>query len=85
MKISQREARKLRKRVVALEHELEVQRRVWSQEYIGGVEIGSIVWESRDDPRVTAVRTARKLNHAVVVVGNDGGTLRLIALPHPKP
>lgn len=82
--ISQREARRLRKDVVALQSVLNTQRRTWAQEYIGGVEIARIHWDDALDSRLVAVRTARKLNHAVVVVGDDGGTLRLVALPHPK-
>lgn len=80
--ISQREARRLRKRVTALETVLKNQRRMWAQEYIGA-EIASAAWEPMAALPV-AVRTARKLGHAVVVIGNETGTLRFVALPHPS-
>lgn len=83
MKISQREARRLKKETLRLSNEIDEQRRAWSQQYFGGTDIGRFDCEP-NDPRAVAVRTARKLNHAVVVVGDDGGTLRLLALPHPK-
>ncbi len=81
MKISQREARRLRKRLTEIENELECQRRAWSQEYIGGVQIGRA---SMPDDVAASIRTARKLGHAVVVVGDDSTTIRFQALPHPK-
>jgi hypothetical protein len=80
-RISQREARQLRKRVAALEVAEERRRRVWSQEWTGGVNIATAV---EDVATATAVRTARKLGHAVVVLGDDGNTVRFMALPHPK-
>lgn len=80
MKISQREARRLRKRVTELETHLDHQRRSWSQEYVGGVEITRTQWKA-EDVVPTAIRTARKLDHAVVCVGDDGGLIRFIALP----
>lgn len=83
-RISQREARRLRKRVNALESAIENQRRRWSQEYVGGVEIGRAEWEKTGSIPV-AVRTAHKLNHAVVVVGSDTGLIRFVALPQGKP
>ena len=82
-KISQREARRLIKRVTALEAAAEWQRRAWSQEYIGGAEIGRVEWEPLS-PIPVAVRTARKLRHAVVVIGDDTGLIRFMALPHAK-
>jgi C1A family cysteine protease len=82
-KISQREARRTWKRLAALEQQLELQRRVWGQEYFGGVEIARTSWSS--DARIpVAIRTARNLNHAVVCIGHDDGTVRFMALPHPK-
>lgn len=84
LKISQREARRLRNRVTDLESQIQGQRRVWSQDYLpGGVDIANVVWLPSDS-QVVAIRTARKLGHAVVAVGNDTGTIRFIALPHPK-
>lgn len=81
-KISQREARRLRKRVETLEGIITRQRRTWSQEYVQAVQIASAIWTA-DQTIPTAVRTARKLGHAVVVIGDDTGELRFVALPHP--
>ena len=78
--ISQREARRLRRRVEVLEDMLRRQRKTFLQEY-SGVEL----W--RFDS-VTAlddvVRTARRCGHAVIVLGDDTTTLRFQALPHPS-
>lgn len=82
MKISQREARKLRQRIEALEREITLQRRVWNQEYVHGVEIARHAFPHDFVPE--AVKVARKLGHAVVCVGDDTDTLRFIALPHPE-
>lgn len=78
--ISQREAQRLQKRVKELEERERVRRRDWCQEWFGGVEIGSFTCT---DTNVTphAIRVARKLRHAVVVVGDDGQKLRFVALP----
>jgi len=83
MKISQREAKKNLKQLRMLQSEIEHQRRAWGQEYFGGTNIASVSF-SADHQIVVAVRTARKLNHAVVVIGDDGGGLRFMALPHPR-
>jgi hypothetical protein len=82
MKISQREARRLKKRVEHLESVLRNQRAVYGQEWPGGVEIGRFTFNNNYISEV--VRTARKLGHAVVAVGNDTETVRFIALPHPE-
>lgn len=82
-RISQREARRLQKRVAAYMQQEEQMRRCWSQEYFGATQIASASWEPLQSVPV-AVRTARKLNHAVVVIGNDTGEIRFMALPHPK-
>lgn len=82
-KISQLVARRLQKRVDAFEVIFEDQRRVWGQEYFHAVNIASLALAKEHDVPI-AVRTARKLGHAVVVLGDDGGGLRFMALPHPK-
>lgn len=83
MKISQREARRLRKRVSELEGAIEKQRRIWGQEYVGGVHLMPLTFsESCHLPAV--VKAARKMGHAVVVTGDDGQTLNFYALPLPK-
>lgn len=80
-RISQREARRLRKRVDELERAIERQRAVYSQEYFAGTEICR---EQLVSTNAMAVKTARRLRHAVVVVGDDTDTVRFIALPQPK-
>lgn len=81
-KISQREARRLKKQVEALQRQIKNQRQRWSQDYIG-VEIARTAWEPHG-AIPTAIRTARKLDHAVVAIGGDDGTVRFVALPHPS-
>ena len=83
IRISQREARRLRKRVEALEDAENRRRRAWSQEWVGGVEIARVVWGDHEVVPV-ACRTARKLHHAVVVMGDDSGLIRFLALPLPE-
>ncbi len=78
--ISQREARRLQKRVLALEQMFARQRRVWGQEYIG-VEIARREWPQENALPVT-IRTARLLGHVVMAVGDDTDTIRFVALPH---
>lgn len=78
-RISQREARRLRKRVQVLEQADELRRRVWSSEYPGGVQIECRKWES-DHPVPTAIRTARKLAHAVICLEDGNGEVRFVAL-----
>jgi hypothetical protein len=82
MKISQREARRLRKRVAELEAGIRQQRAAYSQTWIGGVDIGRHEFTGYYLPAI--VRTARRLGHAVVAVGDETDTIRFIALPHPK-
>lgn len=81
MKISQREARRLRKRLTELESAIQQQRRVWGQTYTGGTEIARHSFPHDFVPE--AVKVARKLGHAVVAVGDDTDTVRFVALPHP--
>ena len=84
MSISQREARRLRKRVTELESAEEYRRRAWSQEFVGGVEIARATWDDKFAHVPQAVRVARKLKHAVVCVGDDSGLVRFVALPIAK-
>lgn len=76
-RISQREARQLRKRVLALAAHLKAIRTGWFKSYPGGTNICSMQVVSTT---TVAIDTARKLGHAVVVV-NDESTLRFYALP----
>lgn len=68
MKISQREARRLRARVGQLEDTMRRQTNAWVSQY-PGVDIGSI-----DVPNwlFYSIHTAKKLGHAVVVSTAQG-------------
>lgn len=79
--ISQREARRLLKRVEALETERRVQRRSWATEYPGGTHIDTIEVQNNE---WHIVSTARKLGHAVVVVPDKENFLRVYGLRLPS-
>lgn len=82
--ISQREARRLQKRVARLETILKSQRRQYVATYPGGVNIATLDL-SGDMRTYGAIRTARLLGHAVVMVSDDGTyQVRIHALPHPS-
>lgn len=81
--ISQREARRLRKQVAQLQTEIKNQRRTYGQEF-RGVNIATMTYSDRDHFFPAVVRTARRLGHVVVIVGDESGELRLMALPHPS-
>ena len=77
MKISQREARRLRKRVEELEQLEDSRLKAWKSEYPGGVFLTGISVQ----PAVHAMaKTARKLGHAVVVTTNGDTELHFYAL-----
>lgn len=78
MKISQREARRLQQQVARLENQMDNQRNAWSQAWPGGVHLGS---SSPSIELTSAIKTARKLRHAVVVNCPSAGTLEYYALP----
>jgi hypothetical protein len=82
--ISQREARRLRKRVEELANEIDQRRNAWAADYVGGVHLGTLVLG--DDPGAIElfgqIKGARKLRHAVVVtLETDGRRIRFHALP----
>lgn len=81
--ISQREARRLQKRVADLAHKIRVQRQQGNAAYVDGAEIYRFTLNASSHAP-TAIRTARKLDHAVVVLCDDDNTIRFIALPHPS-
>jgi hypothetical protein len=83
MRISQREARRLRKRVSELELAEDKRRRSWASEWPGGVEVASCKW-NRDDVVPVAIRTARRLGHGVVALENNDGLVRFVALQLAK-
>lgn len=73
-KISQREAKTLRKRVAELERHNEQNASAWAREYIGGVHVATV---SISDVSHAICKTARKLGHAVVAVQSDNGKFEL--------
>ena len=73
MKISQREARRLQKRVNELQAELNEQQYRWAKQWPGGVNI--FTENAPSSTLLAIVRTARALKHAVVVTENDQGSL----------
>lgn len=82
-RISQREARRTAKLLAAYQ-QAEYRYRGWSGDYWpGGVQVSSVDCSSIATVPM-AVRTARKLGHAVVAVCDDGTTIRFVALPLPK-
>jgi hypothetical protein len=79
-KISQREARALKKRVAALLAVEADRRSAWGSDYPGGVHLGTIT--RADDWLGGAIQAARKLKNAVVVAISDDLTkVRFYALP----
>lgn len=79
-RISQREAKKLQKRVQELEHAFWLQRKTWACDYVGGIIIASV---TALDASVRT-RVAKQCGHAVVAVvrDNDQSIIDLHALPH---
>jgi hypothetical protein len=75
--ISQREARRLKKQVTLLKSELNRQRNAWIRDWPNGVNIASL-----DIPTdsYTAIHTARKLSHAVVVTTDRANCINFYAL-----
>lgn len=82
-RISQTEARRLRKRVQQLEGVLQAERRRWASQYPGGVNIGTFE-VSADNAVYAAIFTAQQLEHAVVCVADGNRMFRVYALPHAK-
>jgi hypothetical protein len=80
MKISQREARRLQRRVEELEAQERRRRNAWLQDWPGGAHI--LTLNQPDELAGGGCLIARKLGHAVVVVPSDDlRELRLYALP----
>lgn len=65
MKITQREANRLRMRVKELESQLELRMRRWNEDMPSYTAIGR---ETSSSTLHRAIRVARQLNHAVVAV-----------------
>ena len=81
MKISQAEARRLKRRVRELEGEQRQQRSTWASDWPGGVNFLNM--NDVSDIALASVKTARMLGHAVVVTEYDN-KLRFFALPLAK-
>lgn len=82
MKISQREARRLRKRVETLEGILKGQRNAFLREFPTGLALGK--FEMTRDWLSGRIEAARRLGHAVVVTEEGNGHLNFYALPHAR-
>lgn len=78
-KISQVEALRLQKRVADLEARDRSNRMAWASEWVGGVNIAAAKWEPGDRVPV-AIRTARRLKHAVVATVGEDGSVQFHAL-----
>lgn len=74
--ISQREARRMKKRLELLERAEERRRFVWAHDYPGGTHFWGLIV---DNTAKASIDTAIKLGHAIVA-RLDGNTLRLYAL-----
>jgi hypothetical protein len=61
-----------------MELQEETRRNAWSQEWPDGTDIGGPT--GIDPVAISAIRTARKLKHAVVVIEHDS-KLHFLALP----
>jgi hypothetical protein len=77
MKISQREARRLRQKVRQLEDQEHQRNRVWVEGWPNGVHLGSL---AVPEWIYYSALTARKLGHAIVVTTADAGKFQFIAM-----
>ena len=82
VKISQREARRLKRRVALLEQERRDQRNRWATDWPGGVHLGHIAREI--DFLTGRIDAAQMLGHAVVVRQEANGRINFYALSLPK-
>lgn len=84
VKMSQREARTLKKRVAELEGILDKQRAAWAHEWPEGVHLDTV---SVNSSEWAIIRTARKLGHAVVVIpsaSDNPNKLHVYGIPLKK-
>lgn len=78
--ISQREARRLKKRVEELEQIINGQRNRFARSYPGGTHIGTVTMER--DWFLGRIEASRMLGHAVVATVHDNnGKIEFYALP----
>lgn len=76
--ISQREARRLQKRVKQLMQLQSDQHAGWSTDY-PGIHIASYTGFTSDSPAAVAIKIARRLGRVVVVTAHDNGDLKFFA------
>ncbi len=76
-KISQREARKMRKRLAELDQMERVRRNRWASDYPGGVHLTSL---TVSDQAMAGRLAASNLFGAALVAKFDSGTLRIFAI-----
>lgn len=79
--ISQRDARKWKRRAEDLEALIQRQRSAYATSYPGGTHLGHVFWDSANHV-ASAVHTAQRLGHAVVAVADGQLKFNLYALPH---
>ena len=77
--ISQREARRLKKRVEDLERAERARFDRWGGDYPGGVHLGS--WTTEKDWFYGSLQTAQKLSHVLVAKIRESGEIRFYAVP----
>lgn len=77
MKISQNEARRLRKRVTELETHQETRLRRWSCAYPGGIHIDTIKVTNQE---ACIVATAVRLGHTIIVKEGSNDELYIYAV-----
>lgn len=82
-KITQTEARRLKRRVKELEDVLQAERRRYGSEWPGGTVIAEQAFESSRNFVPAVVTVARSLGHAVVVAVSSNRVIYR-ALPHPQ-
>jgi histidinol-phosphate/aromatic aminotransferase/cobyric acid decarboxylase-like protein len=83
MKISQREARKMKQELEALRARENSRFSRWGSDYPGGTHFLTL---TVSESAAYAIRTAQTLQHAVVVrIGSNTNDVRLYALPPPSP
>jgi hypothetical protein len=83
MKVSQREAHRLRKRVAELERTLQRFYNAWGSDFIGGTHLGTVPPDAVGQRLFGALEAARKLKHAVCINAHNDG-VKFYALPLPK-
>jgi hypothetical protein len=83
MKISQREARRLRKENAQLRFEMNAQLSKWSSTWPSSTSIGSV--QLADDSKMYGrIEATRMLNHAVVVIAEGNGRIVFFACELPR-